>query len=217
MIYKCLKRVFDIMFSLTLIILLFPLLLLVSLLICLESRGGALFRQERIGKNEKVFKIYKFRSMCVNAENIGTGVYSGDGDPRVTRVGKLIRATSIDELPQLFNILVGQMSFIGPRPVLTYHPWPINEYTDNQRRRFSVRPGITGLAQIRGRKQTPWVTRIKHDLEYVDNLSLVTDIKILFGTVIKVFKSENNLSEIDEKTGKAIPTNINTERERVEK
>lgn len=217
MIYNFFKRIIDLLFSFWLIVFLSPVMLIVAVAIRLESKGGALFKQERIGKGEKVFKIYKFRSMCVNAEKTGTGVYSGNGDPRVTKVGKFIRATSIDELPQLFNIFVGQMSFIGPRPVLTYHPWPIEEYTENQRRRFSVRPGITGLAQIRGRKQTPWVTRIKHDLEYVDNLTLFMDIKILLGTVGKVFKSENNLSEIDEKTGKAIPTNINTEKESVEK
>lgn len=217
MLYSFVKRVLDIIFSLILIIVLAPVFFIVSIVICIESRGGAFFKQERIGKNEKVFKIYKFRSMCVNAENTGTGVYSGTNDPRVTKIGKLIRATSIDELPQLFNIFLGQMSFIGPRPVLTYHPWPIDEYTANQRKRFLVRPGITGLAQIHGRKQTPWVERIRYDLEYINGVSFSMDIKILFGTVAKVFRSENNLSEIDEKTGKAIPTNINTEKESVNK
>lgn len=211
-IYRFFKRLFDVLFSALLIILLALPMLLVALCICIESKGGAIFKQERLGKNARVFRIYKFRSMCVGAESKGTGVYSGAGDTRVTRVGKLIRATSLDELPQLFNIFIGQMSFIGPRPVLTYHPWPIDEYTDEQKRRFDVRPGITGLAQINGRKNTPWVQRIKYDLQYVDSLSLITDIKIIFSTVGKVFKRESNLSEIDSETGKAIPTNINTEK-----
>lgn len=212
MVYKFFKRFFDIAFSAIALIALSVPMFIVALLICVESPGGALFKQQRLGKDAKTFTIYKFRSMCVGAEGKGTGVYSGNGDPRVTKIGKFIRATSLDELPQLFNIFVGHMSFIGPRPVLTYHPWPIDEYTDAQKRRFSVRPGITGLAQINGRKNTPWVQRIKYDLAYVDTLSFKTDIKILFLTVGKVFKRESNLSEIDSETGKAVPTNINTER-----
>ncbi len=215
MIYNGFKRFFDILFSLILLLVLALPMLIVALVICLESKGGAVFKQERLGKNAKVFKIYKFRSMCVGAEQTGTGVYSGKGDARVTRVGKVIRALSIDELPQLVNILLGQMSFVGPRPVLTYHPWPIDEYTERQLGRFKVRPGITGLAQIHGRKNTPWVTRINYDLEYVENLSLWTDMKIVFSTVAKVFKRESNLSELDPATNKAVPTNINTERDEV--
>ncbi len=215
MIYKVFKRFFDILFSLILLVILALPMLFVALIIRLESKGGAIFKQERLGKNTKVFKIYKFRSMCVGAEQTGTGVYSGKGDTRVTRVGKFIRALSIDELPQLINILLGQMSFVGPRPVLTYHPWPIDEYTERQLHRFDVRPGITGLAQIHGRKNTPWVSRINYDLEYVEKLSLWTDIKIVFSTVAKVFKRESNLSELDPTTQKAVPTNINTERKEV--
>lgn len=216
MVYKGIKRLLDILFSLVLLIILAVPMLIVALIIRLESKGGAIFKQERLGKDAKVFKIYKFRSMCVGAEQTGTGVYSGKGDARVTRVGKYIRALSIDELPQLINILFGQMSFIGPRPVLTYHPWPIDEYTKRQLGRFDVRPGITGLAQIHGRKNTPWVDRINYDLEYVENLSLWTDIKIVFSTVAKVFKRESNLSKLDPNTQKAVPTNINTERNEVD-
>ncbi|MBQ3196330.1 MAG: sugar transferase [Clostridia bacterium] len=212
MLYPFFKRFFDIVFSALLIVVLALPMLIVGLCIIIESRGGALFKQERLGKSAKVFKIYKFRSMCVGAESKGSGVYSASGDPRVTRVGKIIRATSLDELPQLFNIFLGQMSFIGPRPVLTYHPWPLDEYTEEQKKRFNVRPGITGLAQINGRKNTPWVTRIRYDLQYVNELSLLTDVKIMCKTVAKVFKQESNLSETD-KEGKAIPTNINTEKE----
>ncbi len=212
MIYPFFKRLFDILFSAALIIILALPMLIIGLCIVTESRGGALFKQERLGKDAKVFKIYKFRSMCVGAESKGSGVYSASGDPRVTKIGKFIRATSLDELPQLFNIFLGQMSFIGPRPVLTYHPWPLDEYTKEQKKRFAVRPGITGLAQINGRKNTPWVTRIRYDLKYVNELSLFADVKIVFKTIAKVFKSESNLSQTDE-NGKAIPTNINTEKE----
>lgn len=217
MLYRFFKRAFDIIFSALLIIILSPLMLAIAVAVRIETPGAAIFKQQRLGKGGKVFTILKFRSMCLNAEATGTGVYSGEGDPRVTKTGRFIRATSLDELPQLFNIFAGQMSFIGPRPVLTYHPWPLSEYTEEQKRRFAVRPGITGYAQINGRKQTPWVTRIKYDLQYVDNFSLLTDIKILFLTVCKVFKREDNLSPLDRESGKAVPTNINTEKESVSK
>lgn len=217
MLYRFFKRAFDIIFSALLIIILSPLMLAIAVAVRIETPGAAIFKQQRLGKGGKVFTILKFRSMCLNAEATGTGVYSGEGDPRVTKTGRFIRATSLDELPQLFNIFAGQMSFIGPRPVLTYHPWPLSEYTEEQKRRFAVCPGITGYAQINGRKQTPWVTRIKYDLQYVDNFSLLTDIKILFLTVRKVFKREDNLSPLDRESGKAVPTNINTEKESVSK
>lgn len=217
MLYRFFKRAIDIIFSALLIIILSPLMLAIAVAVRIETPGAAIFKQQRLGKGGKVFTILKFRSMCLNAEATGTGVYSGEGDPRVTKTGRFIRATSLDELPQLFNIFAGQMSFIGPRPVLTYHPWPLSEYTEEQKRRFAVRPGITGYAQINGRKQTPWVTRIKYDLQYVDNFSLLTDIKILFLTVRKVFKREDNLSPLDRESGKAVPTNINTEKESVSK
>ena len=128
-----------------------PIMLLTAILIKIDSPGKVLFMQERIGKDGKVFKIAKFRSMCTGAEHTGSGVYSGKDDARVTRVGKFIRATSIDELPQLYNILKGDMSLIGPRPPLTYHPWTIDKYTEEQLHMFDVRPGITGWAQIHSR------------------------------------------------------------------
>lgn len=117
-------------------------MLIVAVIIKLDSPGPVFFRQARLGLHGKEFKILKFRSMCVNAEFTGSGVYSGKSDSRVTRVGKIIRATSIDEIPQLFNVLSGSMSFIGPRPPLTYHPWPIEEYTEEQRKMFEVRPAL---------------------------------------------------------------------------
>ena len=131
-------------------------MLLVTVAIKIDDPGPAIFKQERIGKNGKVYKILKFRSMCLDAEKMGSGGYSEKNDNRVTKIGKILRATSIDELPQLINILKGEMSFIGPRPPLTYHPWPIEEYTEEQLRMFEVRPGITGWAQINGRKGEVW-------------------------------------------------------------
>lgn len=190
--YKTIKRVFDFLIALGALICLSPVMLVVAILIKLTSEGPVIFKQERIGKDGKVFEIYKFRSMCVDAEKQGSGVYSGKGDARVTPIGKIIRATSIDELPQFINILKGEMSFVGPRPPLTYHPWDYSEYSDFQLRMFEVRPGITGWAQVNGRKGVEWNKRIELNVWYVDNMSLLLDIKIIFMTVFKVLKNEDN-------------------------
>lgn len=167
---------------------------MMGLIIKIDSPGPALFKQDRLGLDGKVFKIYKFRSMCQGAEKKGTGVYSLKGDSRVTKIGKIIRATSIDELPQLINILKGEMSFIGPRPTLTYHPWKLEEYTEEQLKRFELRPGVTGLAQINGRKDLPWDIRIVYDVEYVENLSIMLDLKILLKTIVKVLSMSDNVN-----------------------
>ena len=186
------KRFFDIIVSfLGIVILLVP-MLVIALIIKIDSPGPVLFKQKRIGRHGKVFNIYKFRSMCVGAEKMGTGVYSEKGDSRVTRVGKFLRATSIDEIPQFFNILFGHMSFIGPRPPLTYHPWPIEKYTEEQLRMFEVRPGVTGWAQINGRKGVEWNKRIELNVYYVDHVSFFFDVKIFFFTIFKVLKNEDN-------------------------
>lgn len=186
------KRFFDIVFSfLGLIIAAIP-MLIIAIAIKIDSKGPVIFKQERLGKNGKVFKILKFRSMCVGAEQTGSGVYSGKGDTRVTKVGKLLRKTSLDEIPQLLSVLKGDMSFIGPRPPLTYHPWPLGNYTDEQKRMFDVRPGITGWAQINGRKDVEWNKRITLNVWYVDHVSMWLDIKILFKTVFKVFSNADN-------------------------
>ena len=190
--YRAVKRFLDVTASFLGLVLLSPLLLAVSLLIKIDSRGPVIFRQKRIGRNGKVFEIYKFRSMCVGAEKTGSGVYSGKGDARVTRIGKILRATSIDELPQLLNILKGEMSFVGPRPPLTYHPWKYEEYTDFQKRMFEVRPGITGWAQVNGRKDVEWHKRIELNIWYVDHMSLLLDIKIMFMTAFKVLTNADN-------------------------
>lgn len=189
------KRWIDIILSLLILLVLSPVYLAAAIAIRIESGGPVFFLQERIGLHGNVFKIYKFRTMCVNAEHSGSGVYSGKGDPRVTRVGRILRATSIDELPQALNILRGEMSFIGPRPPLTYHPWPIEEYTDEQLRMFEVRPGITGWAQVNGRKNVEWNERIKLNVWYVDHVSLWLDVKIFFLTFFKVLSNADNVSE----------------------
>ena len=186
------KRCIDILLSAVALIVLFPILLVVAIVVKIDSKGPAIFKQQRLGKNGKVFNIYKFRSMCLDAEFSGSGVYSGKGDSRVTKVGKFLRASSIDELPQFWNILVGDMSFIGPRPPLTYHPWKLEEYTDEQKRMFNVRPGVTGWAQVNGRKTVEWNKRIELNVWYVDNVSFLLDMKILFMTFFKVVSNADN-------------------------
>ena len=186
------KRAFDLLISVFALLLTWPLLLLVAVLVKIDSKGPVLFKQERLGRGGRIFKILKFRSMVVDAEHTGSGVYSEKGDARVTRIGRFIRATSLDELPQLFNILRGDMALIGPRPPLTYHPWPIGEYTDEQRRMFEIRPGITGWAQVNGRKGVEWHKRIELNVWYVDHVSFWLDVKIFFLTIFKVLKRSDN-------------------------
>lgn len=195
--YSKLKRLLDILIAGIALIILSPFLLITALLIKLDSKGPIIFKQERLGLHGIPFKIYKFRSMCVGAEKQGSGVYSFKGDKRITKVGKIIRATSIDELPQLVNILKGDMSLIGPRPALTYHPWPFDQYTEYQKRMFDVRPGVTGWAQVNGRKEVPWPERIELNIYYVDHMSFMLDAKIFFLTIFKVFTmaDNNNVSQ----------------------
>ena len=191
--YKAfLKRFVDIFFSLLGLIIASPILLILAILVKIDSKGPVVFKQQRIGKGGKVFNIYKFRSMCVGAEKTGSGVYSDKNDKRVTRMGKFLRATSLDEVLQLVNILKGDMSFIGPRPPLTYHPWPIEEYTEEQKKMFNVRPGITGWAQVHGRKDVEWNKRIELNVWYVEHISMWLDIKIVFTTIFKVFTNADN-------------------------
>lgn len=186
------KRILDLAIAIpTTIIMAIP-MALTAIAIKLDSPGPVIFKQERIGKDGRIFEIWKFRSMCQNAENTGTGVYSAKGDTRVTRVGKFIRATSIDELPQLYNVLKGDMSLIGPRPPLTYHPWSISEYSEEQIHMFDVRPGFSGWAQIHGRKDVEWNHRIELNNWYVQHVSFGLDAKIFLMTIIKViFNSDN--------------------------
>lgn len=190
--YKFIKRTCDIIISFLGLVILSPVLAVTALIIKLESKGPVIFKQKRLGKNGKEFEIYKFRSMCVGAEHTGSGVYSGKGDARVTKVGRVIRATSIDELPQLVNILKGDMSIIGPRPPLTYHPWPLSDYSEEQRHMFDVRPGVTGWAQVNGRKDVEWNRRIELNVWYTRNISFGLDFKIFFISIFKVFTNADN-------------------------
>lgn len=191
---KFVKRVIDTVLSLLALIILSPLLLVTAIAVKLTSSGPVLFKQQRLGLRGKVFMIYKFRSMADGAEHTGSGVYSEKGDPRVTKVGKFIRATSIDELPQFINIIVGDMAIVGPRPPLTYHPWTIDQYTEEQFHMFDARPGITGWAQVHGRKGVEWHERIKMNVWYTQHISLALDVKILFMTVFKVLRNEDNVN-----------------------
>lgn len=186
------KRIIDFILALIgLIILIIP-MILVAIAIKIESKGPVIFKQDRLGYKGKVYKMYKFRSMCVGAEKTGSGVYSDKHDARVTKVGKFIRATSIDELPQLVNVLKGDMALIGFRSPLTYHPWTWDKYTDEQKKMFNVRPGITGWAQVHGRKTVEWNKRIELNVWYAENVSFLLDLKILFMTVFKVLTNADN-------------------------
>lgn len=200
------KRLIDVVLSFIGIIVVSPIYLLTAIFIRLESEGPVIFKQKRLGVNGVPFNIYKFRSMYINSEKKGSGVYSGKDDPRVTKVGKFIRLTSIDELPQFFNILKGDMAIIGPRPALTYHPWPYEEYTEEQKKMFSVRPGVTGWAQIHGRKDVEWNKRIEMNVWYAEHLNFWLDVKIFFATIFKVitFKDNYNVEETAAKTDSAM-------------
>lgn len=186
------KRVIDLVIAITVFVIAFIPMIIVGIAVKIDSPGPILFRQDRLGKDGKVFQMLKFRSMCVGAEQKGSGVYSGKGDARVTRVGRFIRATSLDELPQLINVLKGDMSLIGPRPPLTYHPWPIEDYTKEQLHMFDVRPGFSGWAQVHGRKDVEWHHRIELNVWYVRHVRFSLDAQIFFMTIFKVLLNKDN-------------------------
>ena len=178
------KRAFDILFSLTLIIFLFPIFLIVSILIKIDSQGSIFFKQERVGVNGNIFIIYKFRSMVKDAEYLGSS-RTHASDKRITKIGKFIRTTSIDELPQLINVIIGDMSIVGPRPNLLEQK---NEYSlDDWKKRNSIRPGIIGLAQALKRSNASHEERTRLDLMYVDNHSFRYDFQIIIQTIKQVF------------------------------
>lgn len=176
--YLPFKHALDFFFALLMLLAFSPLLLLVALLIKLDSQGPALFLQTRVGQHEKEFQIYKFRTMVADAHLKGP-LLTQDRDPRITKLGQFLRQSSIDELPQLLNILKGEMSFIGPRPEI---PQIVKDYTDRQRGVFAVRPGISGWAQVNGRDELDIPTKLKLDLEYVERVSLGFDLKIFLLT-----------------------------------
>lgn len=187
------KRCIDFFGSMVGIIILSPIFIFIAIIIKISSKGPVFFLQERLGKNGKIFKIVKFRTMVVNAEHLGDGLKVKEGsDPRITKVGKFLRKTSLDELPQLFNTLCGSMSLVGPRPPVTYHPYKGYEnYPNWAKKRFEMRPGVTGLAQATVRNSVSWDERIRIDNQYIDEFNVLLDIKILFITMMRVIKSED--------------------------
>lgn len=189
MIYKYIKRILDIISSLLAIIILSPLLGVLTVIGAFEMKGNPFFTQERPGKDEKIFKLVKFRTMT-NAKDKDGNLLS-DAE-RLTKYGKFLRNTSLDELPELFNILKGDMSVIGPRPLLVEY---IPRYNEHQHRRHEVRPGLSGWAQVNGRNAISWEDKFNYDVEYVDNYSIVMDVKILFMTILNVLKREGISSE----------------------
>ena len=188
------KRFLDILIGAGVLCLLWPVMGLMALAIYIEDPGPVLFRQRRLGLGGEEFTMLKFRTMKQNSEHTGSGVYSGKDDPRVLKTGRIFRAASMDELIQAVHLVSGRMSLIGPRPPLTYHPWPIGEYTEAQRHMFDVRPGITGWAQVNGRKGVEWNRRIELNCWYADHVSFALDVKIFFLTIFKVLRNEDNLN-----------------------
>ena len=169
------------------------LMAIIAVLIRLDDPSGpAIFAQERIGKDGRIYTMYKFRTMKQGSEHTGTGVYSDDNDPRVTRFGRILRATSLDELPQLVNMLKGEMVLIGFRSPLTYHPWNWSEYTEEQRKTFRMKPGLTGWAQVNGRRTVEWHDRLRMNVWYSEHVSPWLDMKIFFMTIGKVLRNEDN-------------------------
>jgi undecaprenyl phosphate N,N'-diacetylbacillosamine 1-phosphate transferase len=165
--------------------------------------------QERLGKDGKVFKIYKFRTMVDGAVNIGSGLRTDEGDSRITKVGNVLRKTSLDEIPQIINILKGEMSIIGPRPPVPYHPRKYEEYSNEQKKRFIVRPGISGYAQVVLRNSGTWDERIELDVQYVDKMSFRFDFYIFFRTIYTVIKKDNIY--LSEEAKEAVPEEIKVE------
>lgn len=187
------KRVFDVISSGILIILLIPVWIGVAIAIKRDSEGPILFKQERRTKDGRVFQIYKFRSMVVNAEQMGAGLFNYENDPRVTKVGRKLRDSSLDELPQLFNIFRGDMSVVGPRPCVTYELGDFDTLNKTYKKRFQVKAGLTGLAQIKGRNDISWDEKVAYDNQYVDMFNkygFLIDIKIGIESVFKAFKHE---------------------------
>lgn len=189
MIYKYIKRILDIISSLLAIIILSPLLAVTAVLVKTKLGSPVLFKQERPGKDEKIFTLMKFRTMTDERDENGELL---PDEFRLTKFGKFLRSTSIDELPELFNILKGDMSVIGPRPLLVEY---IPRYNEHQHRRHKVRPGLSGWAQVNGRNTVSWEDKFDMDVHYVDNYSFAMDVKILFMTVLNVLKKEGISSE----------------------
>lgn len=181
---KYIKRILDFILSLLVIIILSPVMLIIYILVRIKLGKPAIFKQQRPGKNEKIFTLYKFRTMTDKKDESGNLLPDSE---RLTKFGKTLRSTSLDELPELFNILKGDMAIVGPRPLLVEY---LKLYNDEQRKRHDVRPGLTGLAQVSGRNLISWQDRFKKDVEYVNNLTFINDLNIILITLKKVIKRE---------------------------
>jgi len=184
------KPTFDWILALIVLLLLIPVFMLLSVIIKIDTRGPVFFIQSRLGKDGKEFKIFKFRSMSVTHSKPVNNIQYED-DPRITRVGRIIRKTSLDELPQLINIVKGEMSFIGPRPPVTHFPKKYSEYSDFEKERFSVKPGISGLAQVRAREEHDWDKNIPVDVEYARTVSFKLDLKLFLKSITFFFRTDN--------------------------
>ena len=186
---KCLKRVFDFVLSLIAIICLSPVMLITAILVRIKLGSPVIFRQERPGKDEKIFAMYKFRTMTDEKDAVGNLL---PDEIRLTKFGKILRSTSLDELPELFNIMKGDMSIIGPRPLLVEY---LPRYNEEQRHRHDVRPGLSGLAQVNGRNAISWEDKFQYDVEYVRNISFLGDCRIVFQTIKNVIKRDGISAE----------------------
>ncbi|ADQ79105.1 sugar transferase [Paludibacter propionicigenes WB4] len=185
------KPILDFILALIGLILLSPVFFALAILIKFDSNGPVFFRQERLGKGGRTFRIFKFRSMVDHAIEKGTGLETFNGDPRITKIGSFLRKTSLDEIPQLINILLGDMSFIGPRPPVINFPYKIEDYNEFDRRRFLVKPGISGLAAIRCREIHDWSINIPIDVEYVSKQSFILDAKLFIKSLLVFVKTDN--------------------------
>lgn len=189
-----LKRALDILASVFAIVILIPVWIVTAIAIKIDSKGPVLFKQDRRTKNGRIFKMYKFRSMVVNAESMGAGLFNYKDDPRVTKVGRFLRDSSIDELPQLFNVLKGDISIVGPRPSVTYELGEYETLNRKYKKRFSMKGGITGLAQVKGRNENSWDEKVTFDNQYIDRFKkegIWLDLKIIWWTIAKVFQHNN--------------------------
>jgi lipopolysaccharide/colanic/teichoic acid biosynthesis glycosyltransferase len=191
------SRALDVVLAAVLLVVTAPLLGLAALAIRLESRGPVFYRQRRVGRHGRPFELWKLRTMVPGAESLGAGIYVLEGDPRITRVGRLLRRFSFDELPNLVNVLKGDMAMVGPRPTVQEQ---VDRYTERQLRRLEVKPGITGWAQINGRTSLPWPERIELDVWYVEHRSLRLDLRILARTA-RMLASGRGLYSEDLKQG----------------
>lgn len=203
--YFAVRRVIDTIIASLMLLVLSPLLLIIAVWIKLDSEGPVIFKQKRIGKDGVPYDMYKFRTMVQNAQNMGSGVFSFAGDPRITKAGAFLRKTSLDELPQLWNIVKGDMAFVGPRSPVVGHFPNYDDLKDDYKKRFSVLPGITGLAQCVGRNEFTWAEKSQLDNEYIDNVKkygIIYDIKIWFMTFKRVF-SMSNIEETEENMEKS--------------